>query len=328
MKFTQSPSVLLMMCATSLASGCLAQEVSHRDTPFANDMGVDASAQDLGADAMMMDMRVDASMSDMMDLCGGNDPCSNGGVCFVPEGKTAPECRECDEGYEGYESGPGNFCTTCAQGYFALPDGECVVEPTCAPACEGIRVCRQIGQKGPQCVCPPGQQDVNNDGQCNPTCEDVFPEQECGGRGVCSISGVTGVPTGGKVQCACDLGYESSVAVGGLDCDVCQSTYVRLESECVLREECLPGTCSVRGECADDTGVTVCSCFEGYVGDDCGTCAPNYVKDESVMKFTCILSAACMGVVCEENSSCEGATGECLCDEGFVKDSMELCVST
>lgn len=256
-----------------------------------------------------------------MDL---TDPCMNGGMCVLLTAKAGQsnriECLGCDEGYAGFEHGPGNRCTECIQGYVKDLNEECVpqVDALCVPDCEGGKSCQLDAQMNSVCVCAEGQQDDNGDGLCNPTCATQFPMDECDGRGQCVISRADGA-TGGKPACVCDEGYASMGSA--LDCQTCASTHRRVDDECVLRDECQANSCSGGGDCTDDTGVIVCTCFGAYDGALCETCAQGYRRDG---QDNCV-EDLCVAVTCQSNATCEVETGDCLCDAGYVPTEASTC---
>ncbi len=119
-----------------------------------------------------------------------------------------------------------------------------------------------------QCVAP----DCTTDADCadTATCDQrvcltlTCVGDSCSGHGDCEVQGHA-------VTCACQTGYE-----GGA-CAECASGYQPAAGLCVLMTECLPTTCSGRGDCSDNPGGGVsCACDPGYAGERCDECAPDY----------------------------------------------------
>ncbi len=174
----------------------------------------------------------------------------------------------CDEGYAG------DLCTECGAGYHD-EGGECVVNVVCeADSCSGYGTCDDStgvvtcacdeGYEGRQCeTCSSGYQDNDADGACLPGC--ATSGLDCGTHGSCDDSG-------GEAVCVCDLGYTGAL------CDTCNAGYQDNDGDGTCLPDCATSglDCGLHGACDDSSGAAVCTCDEGYVGDYCDTCAPEY----------------------------------------------------
>ena len=93
--------------------------------------------------------------------------------------------------------------------------------------------------------------------------------------------------------------------------------------------ELCPGACSRAGECHEffekdhtlnNTLVPVyyCECFEGFRGTNCNECATHRFG-KSCQKCPIVGDRVCGHGLCDEGKT---GTGECLCEEGYTKESI------
>ena len=165
------------------------------------------------------------------------------------------------------------------------------------------------GYDGNQCeTCADGYHDDNGECIQNQVC---LPNS-CSGHGTCDDST-------GMVVCICEQEYD------GTYCELCKDGYHREGQVCVANEVCpVVDPCSGHGTCDDSTGVAVCSCNEGYTGDECEACAGGYHDEQGV----CIKDQVCLPNSCSGHGTCDDGTGVvvCNCDDLFKGDFCEISV--
>ena len=181
--------------------------------------------------------------------------------------------------------------------------GECHVldgEPICG--CE-------TGYDGEECDrCYPGYHhedgDCMFDHECLPT--------SCAGHGECDDEG-------GDVTCECDSGFDPAT-----NCATCLEGYHRSGESCVEDETCDDHGCSGHGTCDASTGVAICTCDDGYRGDECDECYPGYHDQDD---GTCVRDDRCLDTSCAGHGSCDDDGGEviCTCFEGYAPPACVEC---
>ena len=228
--------------------------------------------------------------------------CAPNAVCDDKGGVITCTCKP------GYA---GAGCATCYGGYHADAGGDCVLDQTCLPtSCSGHGTCSAAGgvvacecdaeYAGDACEgCATDHHRVA-DGACvaDQTCE----AGSCGPKGTCD-------DTGGVVTCLCETGYT------GADCTGCYAGYhANAAGDCVLDEQCLPGSCSGVGTCSVVAGVVQCECHDGFSGDHCETktdyCDPNPCQNggecvDLVDGYVCICGLEFFGELCEVQLGCD-----------------------
>ena len=152
----------------------------------------------------------------------------------------------------------------------------------------------------------------HDDGNGNCIEDGLCPHPDlCGDHGSC----VSGDP---NFVCDCDEGY------AGDYCGNCSAGYYKVNDECVPVEECSPDFCLEHGTCVDDTGVAVCSCENGYTGNQCEGCADNFHREAEV----CLPNETCpFPDPCGEFGDCHDDTGviTCSCQEGYEGEFCTDC---
>jgi len=161
------------------------------------------------------------------------------------------------------------------------------------------------------CVCEAGY--LPNDLACVAvSCDGLACE-----HGQCSV-------TGASARCACEPGW------AGDACDHCDDGFLSEGGRCVaIGDPCEPNPCAPHGACADDAGVPVCSCHEGFSGPTCGSCLPGWTASGDTCVDPC-LSDPCAASPCAHGScSCDGAAGgvACACAEGWAGPLCDRCAS-
>lgn len=161
---------------------------------------------------------------------------------------------------------------------------------------------------------------------------------ECGMRQTCLENAA-----GGGAQCACldpFTGAQCETCApgyAGLDCRECAEGFVSNAMQnhnggespvdvtapdkfrCVpdVLGDCTGRTCSARGTCTVVGRDALCACDEGYTGENCQECAPNYEVGAS---GGCMLAQTCREEKCGGHGSCVAAGfGDvmCSCDSGY-----------
>ncbi|CAK1554719.1 unnamed protein product [Leptosia nina] len=138
-------------------------------------------------------------------------------------------------------------------------------------------------------------------------------------------------------ECSCPPGYE------GLSCQKCASGYIRESSgpwlgSCVPRRACPPGTYgdpNSGGDCRPcpcpltnrenqfartcslgPSGIVICDCQQGYEGNDCSRCAPNYFGNPLIPGDSCKPKPS-------DNCNALGTAQVRLPDECVCKDNVQ-----
>ena len=133
-----------------------------------------------------------------------------------------------------------------------------------------------------------------------------------------------GEDVGGSGTCACDDGYT------GATCDECAPGFQDNDGNTLCSPDCASAalSCPSIQHCDDSTGIALCSCEDGYDGDDCLGCAVNYQDNDSNGSCEPACSHAELG--CSDHGSCSDASGQvsCNCDPGYQGDNCNLCAQT
>ena len=128
--------------------------------------------------------------------CSGHGSCDDSdgsAACVCDAAYTGDQCQQCAAGYQDHD-GDGSCRADCAS---AAPD--CGANAHCDDGSgQAVCVC-DTGYTGIDCTqCAAGYQDVDGDGTCLPSCENLG--WTCSGHGVCSYAA-------GAATCDCDDGY-------------------------------------------------------------------------------------------------------------------------
>ena len=189
--------------------------------------------------------------------CAGGD-CVNGSCGELPCGPD--NCAGCCDTDDVCQD--GTTASACGSGGQACQD--CGEHGACDDS-SGAAVCAcDTGYAGAACdTCDAGYQDNDADGTCLPDC--ATSGLDCGLHGTCDDSS-------GAAVCACDTGY------AGAACDTCDAGYQDNDADGTCLPDCATSglDCGLHGTCDDSSGAALCTCDEGYVGDYCETCAPEY----------------------------------------------------
>jgi hypothetical protein len=93
---------------------------------------------------------------------------------------------------------------------------------------------------------------------------------------------------------------------------------------------CQDDTCSGHGACADEDGVAVCTCDEGFTGDDCSVeveqvCDDGYQDNDD--DGECLPDCDTADLDCEPPHVCDDSSGEaaCECAEGYTGAECSEC---
>ncbi|HNT28371.1 MAG TPA: hypothetical protein PKH10_09360 [bacterium] len=319
-------------------------ETTEEEGPEEDGLTVDDD-QPVGEGDETPDMVTDADVDDAA-LCSGVT-CGGHGTCKVEGGVAVCQC------YEGYQDKDGdNVClVNCANSGLncgtathdkcddssGMP--KCVCDPvadyqdndengTCLPTCAKAGLTCTGGTCDDstgtaKCTCTDtNYQDNDNNGTCEPTC--AFANPSCALHSHCDDAG-------GTATCVCDDGYITPPA-----CTTCDTNFHSDGSgNCLPNQGCQPNNadCNGHGTCSDSGGVPVCSCFTGYTGTYCTTCATGY-QDQSV-PGTCLpdCNASCAQnplLVCpDSHGHCDysGGSAVCVCDQGWENPSIILPVN-
>lgn len=275
------------------------------------DAGVDATPMDATGDAGN-----DAAITCEPGFWGPSCTACECDATLCDDGATGDGTCGCDLGFTGPD------CASCDDGFYEYPEesGLCVDDPCEPEACSDKGAC-DASSGGAVCTCIPGYTGVN----CS-ICAAGFYEFPAGSRdcvldpclpnpcndGTCS--GETGV-----AECTCPAG------VTGDDCSACDEGFVEFPvgTGACLDNPCVPEACNDHGTCAYDTGVALCSCGTGYVGDDCSSCDAGFIEFPA---GTCIADP-CTDDSCSMNGTCSNTTGvaACTCDAGYAGADCSSC---
>ena len=143
--------------------------------------------------------------------------------------------------------------------------------------------------------------------------DDCTEFDPCGDNGTCSDES-------GIIACLCDLGYT------GRYCETCYPGYHDDGSgACLLDQQCMPASCSGRGECSDESGTISCTCDDGYGGDACEACIEAYHRN---VAGQCVPDESCAADdPCGEHGTCDDAAHVivCICDDGYAGLTCSSC---
>jgi len=270
--------------------------------------------------------------------------CSSRGTC---DDENGVRC-DCEPEYSG------DFCESCAEGFFRGPDGACTNDLCASVSCNPDQIC-VVNSTDAVCECPPGMHE--DGGPCVPDLE--CGPNSCSGNGTCddSLGMVScdcdeGFATPNCLNCDATTGYHPNGA-GGCTTDpclpnpcsesnrsVCSSSGTNYECacdpgyhpegpDCVIDQECVPSSCNAKGTCDDASGQIVCTCEVGYQGTTCADCdaAAGYHPDGSggCTNDPC-LPNPCTGA---NKTSCQssGSNYVCQCDIGYHPDGIGGCTN-
>jgi hypothetical protein len=247
------------------------------------------------------------------ETCAVSNPCGDHGTCDDRSGVTTCTCEL------GYAE---PYCQTCVPGYHDDGTGACAVDQSClANTCAGHGTCDD-GTGAPVCTC-----DAGYAGDACATCATGFhrnaedqcvadascaTDDPCGDHGTCDDAG-------GVIVCVCEAGWT------GEFCNQCYPGYHDDGTgACVRDETCLANTCSGHGACDESTGVVLCDCDAGYVGDACESCDAGFHRDG---QGTCAADVACELDTCSGHGVCDDDTGVpvCTCDQGYTDVACNQC---
>ena len=85
---------------------------------------------------------------------------------------------------------------------------------------------------------------------------------------------------------------------------VCEKTLGLISTGCKCLDDCSNhGKCDSKGNCV---------CNDGFIGDNCSKCAPNYFPQGACNVF-------CDKVkTCSSKGTCDPKSGKCICDDGYT----------
>ena len=151
---------------------------------------------------------------------------------------------------------------------------------------------------------------AGDDGNVVCSCDDGFTDY---GDGRCKPSD----PCAGETVCAA-LHRNCENNAGLAVCGDCAGGYHMSGADCVANIPCSQDICNGHGDCSDTSGIPVCHCFAGYIGDACESC------DHSNGWHLNAAASACTDNPCDpdpcnstDNRHCDTETGACLCDSGY-----------
>jgi hypothetical protein len=87
----------------------------------------------------------------------------------------------------------------------------------------------------------------------------------------------------------------------------------------------MPTYCNAHGNCANTGTGPSCTCFTGYAGAQCSTCATGYQDNDG--NGSCTPTCATAGQTCGGNGTCSDATGTpvCTCLPEFTGPNCDQC---
>jgi hypothetical protein len=163
---------------------------------------------------------------------------------------------------------------------------------------------------------------------CDGTQEDADPciNVTCSNHGSCSNQG-------GVAICTCEANWTGDVCdtcaegYAGGNCDTCAAGYYEYPagSGLCVDDPCLPDPCSGHGDCANDTGASVCTCHTGWDGAACDTCAAGYYEYPAGSEL-CV-DDPCLPDPCSGHGDCANDTGSavCTCIPGWTGVACDQC---
>ena len=137
----------------------------------------------------------------------------------------------------------------------------------------------------------------------------------------CNHGTCTSLATG--YSCECEAGY------AGATCSDCAAGYQDNNRNGQCMADCATSglSCGTNGACTDESGMAICRCNPGYVGEGCTICAGGYQdnNNDGVCSSNCTTS----GLNCGDNGACSDADGtaSCVCDAGYAGADCSLCAS-
>lgn len=237
------------------------------------------------------------------------DTCSGFGTCEVVDGKAVCTCDEFHK---------GDDCSDCVPGYHMETDDDdengdgkfsCVKNVACTPdPCNGggcedkdmtVTCTCLSGYTGRWCTeCDTGYLKSTVDQKCKPDCDNY--DYECSGSETCGVD-----PIKNEAGCVCAEYYSGS------GCTTCDGAHF----------------CNSHGTCSAPSGAPICSCTGNWTGNDCSTCADNYIPYNNMCVEDCDPSCGQPGGFINQESHGEcvytSGSGVCQCDAGW-KDPIVM----
>ena len=239
-------------------------------------------------------------------------------VCQCKYGFTGPNCERCDIGFT-----PPGACNTCATGFNQFP--LCI--DTCSnhvEGCNGNAVA--INGTAPNCVCTCKTRfagircDRCADGYVTyPSCLDACALVNVSCFSTATATAVQGVP--GQCQCSCVKGYAAS------RCDACAAGYTGAPPNCIDACQIASVSCGAFGASVVNgsaPGVCQCTCFAGFNGSTCQTCAYGFTGYPNCQIDLC----GDPQVSCYGHATAVGGTYptcECTCRKGYNGTRCDSC---